>query len=182
MKVVILCGGKGTRFREYPEEIPKPLALIGGKPILWHIMKIYAHYGFRDFVLCLGYRGDMIKKYFLPFFKKQYPQSLTDTSQLSEENTELDIPVEPLKVKEVVSQQESQNTFISDNFIPTPILDVDNSNARYPYKFNEHDLVSTLSLNLLYKEELQVLCQELGLSSTGRVRELRDRIDSVLIQ
>jgi glucose-1-phosphate cytidylyltransferase len=65
MKVVILCGGKGTRFRDYPDEIPKPLALIGNKPILWHIMKIYANYGFRDFILCLGYRGDLIKKYFL---------------------------------------------------------------------------------------------------------------------
>jgi glucose-1-phosphate cytidylyltransferase len=65
MKVVILCGGKGTRFREFPEDIPKPLAPIGGRPILWHIMKTYSHYGFNDFVLCLGYKGDMIKKYFL---------------------------------------------------------------------------------------------------------------------
>ena len=65
MKVVILCGGKGTRFREYPEEIPKPLAPVGNKPILWHIMKTYAHYGYKDFVLCLGYKGDMIKKFFL---------------------------------------------------------------------------------------------------------------------
>ncbi len=65
MKVVILCGGKGTRFREYPEEIPKPLAPVGGKPILWHLMKLYSHYGYKDFVLCLGYKGDMIKKYFL---------------------------------------------------------------------------------------------------------------------
>ncbi|MBI3036802.1 glucose-1-phosphate cytidylyltransferase [Candidatus Woesearchaeota archaeon] len=65
MKVVILCGGKGTRFREYPEEIPKPLAVIGGKPILWHLMKTYSHYGYKDFILCLGYKGDMIKKYFI---------------------------------------------------------------------------------------------------------------------
>lgn len=65
MKVVILCGGKGTRFREFPEDIPKPLAPIGNKPILWHIMKTYSHYGYKDFVLCLGYKGDMIKKYFI---------------------------------------------------------------------------------------------------------------------
>ncbi len=65
MKVVILCGGKGTRFREYPEEIPKPLAPVGGKPMLWHLMKIYSNYGYKDFILCLGYKGDMIKKYFI---------------------------------------------------------------------------------------------------------------------
>ena len=63
-KVVILCGGKGTRLREETEFKPKPLVLVGGRPILWHIMKIYSHYGFNDFILCLGYKGDMIKDYF----------------------------------------------------------------------------------------------------------------------
>ena len=67
MKVVILCGGLGTRLREETEFRPKPMVEIGGRPILWHIMKIYAHYGFRDFVLCLGYRGNMIKEYFLNY-------------------------------------------------------------------------------------------------------------------
>ncbi len=67
MKTVILCGGLGTRLREETEYRPKPLVDIGGKPILWHIMKIYAHYGFHDFVLCLGYRGQMIKEYFLNY-------------------------------------------------------------------------------------------------------------------
>ncbi len=64
MKVVILCGGLGTRLREETEFHPKPMIEIGGKPILWHIMKIYAHYGFTDFLLCLGYKGEMIKEYF----------------------------------------------------------------------------------------------------------------------
>lgn len=64
MKVVILAGGKGTRFADYPENVPKPLALIGNRPILWHIMVTYAHYGFKDFIICLGYKGDLIKKYF----------------------------------------------------------------------------------------------------------------------
>jgi len=67
MKVVILCGGQGTRLREETEFRPKPLVEVGGKPVLWHIMKSYAHYGFRDFVLCLGYRGNMIKEYFLNY-------------------------------------------------------------------------------------------------------------------
>jgi glucose-1-phosphate cytidylyltransferase len=64
MKVVILCGGLGTRLREETEFRPKPMVHIGTRPILWHIMKIYAHYGFNEFVLCLGYKGDMIKEYF----------------------------------------------------------------------------------------------------------------------
>ncbi len=67
MKVVILCGGLGTRLREETEFRPKPLVEVGGRPILWHIMKLYAHHGFRDFVLALGYRGNMIKDYFLNY-------------------------------------------------------------------------------------------------------------------
>jgi glucose-1-phosphate cytidylyltransferase len=64
MKVVILCGGKGTRLREETEFRPKPMVPIGEKPILWHIMKTYAHYGHKDFILCLGYKGEIIKEYF----------------------------------------------------------------------------------------------------------------------
>ncbi|MDD5005712.1 MAG: glucose-1-phosphate cytidylyltransferase [Candidatus Omnitrophica bacterium] len=67
MKVVILCGGRGTRLKEETEFKPKPMVEIGGKPILWHIMKIYSSYGFNDFVLCLGYKGEMIKEYFLNY-------------------------------------------------------------------------------------------------------------------
>ncbi len=67
MQVAILCGGAGTRLREETEFRPKPLVEVGGRPILWHIMKLYAHHGFRDFVLCLGYRGSMIKEYFLNY-------------------------------------------------------------------------------------------------------------------
>ena len=67
MKVVILCGGQGTRLREQTEVMPKPMVEIGGRPILWHIMKTYAHYGLKDFVLCLGYKGDIIKDYFINY-------------------------------------------------------------------------------------------------------------------
>src|SRR4051794_13566465 len=67
VKVVILCGGLGTRLREETEFRPKPMVEVGGRPILWHIMKTYAHYGYRDFVLCLGYRGNTIKEYFLNY-------------------------------------------------------------------------------------------------------------------
>jgi glucose-1-phosphate cytidylyltransferase len=65
MKTVILCGGRGRRLDRETEYKPKPLVEIGGRPILWHIMKIYSHQGFQDFILCLGYKGNMIKEYFL---------------------------------------------------------------------------------------------------------------------
>lgn len=64
MKVVILCGGMGARLREETEFRPKPMVKIGDNPILWHIMKLYSHYGFNDFILCLGYKGEVIKEYF----------------------------------------------------------------------------------------------------------------------
>lgn len=68
MKVVILAGGLGTRIAEETTTRPKPMVEIGGRPILWHIMKIYSHYGFHDFVICLGYKGYMIKEYFANYF------------------------------------------------------------------------------------------------------------------
>lgn len=67
MKVVILAGGGGTRLREETDVIPKPMVEIGGKPIIWHIMKLYSFYGLNDFVICLGYKGEVIRKYFLDY-------------------------------------------------------------------------------------------------------------------
>jgi glucose-1-phosphate cytidylyltransferase len=65
MKVMILCGGYGARLSGVGQELPKPMIPIGGRPMLWHIMKGFSHWGFKDFVLCLGYRSDLIKNYFL---------------------------------------------------------------------------------------------------------------------
>lgn len=67
MKVVLFCGGLGTRLREYSETIPKPMVEIGYRPLIWYLMKYYAHYGYKDFILCLGYKGDYIKNYFLNY-------------------------------------------------------------------------------------------------------------------
>ncbi len=67
MKVVLFCGGLGLRLRDYSNNIPKPMVTIGYRPVLWHVMKYFAHYGHRDFILCLGYRGDLIKQYFLDY-------------------------------------------------------------------------------------------------------------------
>ncbi|HEV2354182.1 MAG TPA: glucose-1-phosphate cytidylyltransferase [Puia sp.] len=68
MKVVIFAGGLGTRIAEETDTRPKPMVEIGGKPILWHIMKIYSHYGYNDFIICLGYKGFLIKEYFTQYF------------------------------------------------------------------------------------------------------------------
>lgn len=68
MKVVILAGGLGTRISEESHLRPKPMIEIGGKPILWHVMKLYAHYGFDDFIICVGYKGQIIKEYFINYF------------------------------------------------------------------------------------------------------------------
>ncbi len=67
MKVVLFCGGQGTRMRDYSEKVPKPMVKLGYRPLLWHIMKYYAHYGHKDFILCLGYKGDYIKRYFVEY-------------------------------------------------------------------------------------------------------------------
>lgn len=67
MKVVLFCGGQGTRLREYSDVIPKPMVNIGYRPVLWHLMKYYAHFGHKEFILCLGYKADTIKNYFLHY-------------------------------------------------------------------------------------------------------------------
>ena len=67
MKVVLFCGGAGMRLRGYADDVPKPMVQIGNRPILWHLMKYYAHFGHKDFILCLGYKGNVIKDYFLRY-------------------------------------------------------------------------------------------------------------------
>ena len=92
MKVVILCGGRGTRLREETEIRPKPLVEVGNRPILWHIMKIYSHYGFNDFVLCLGYKGDLIKDYFLNYeaMNNDFTINLGNRNNISFHNAHLE--------------------------------------------------------------------------------------------
>src|SRR5262245_2762987 len=86
MKVVIFCGGLGMRLREYSETVPKPMVPIGYRPILWHVMRYYAHFGHKDFILCLGYKGDTIKKYFL-----EYDETVSNDFILSEGGRRIDL-------------------------------------------------------------------------------------------
>ncbi len=86
MKVVLFCGGLGMRLRDVAENIPKPMVTIGYRPILWHVMKYYAHFGHKDFILCLGYRGDAIKNYFL-----RYDECLSNDFVLSNGGRNLEL-------------------------------------------------------------------------------------------
>ena len=86
MKVVLFCGGLGTRLREHSDTIPKPLVNIGYRPIIWHLMRYYAYYGHKEFILCLGYRGDMVREYFL-----DYQETLSNDFTLSEGGRQIDL-------------------------------------------------------------------------------------------
>jgi glucose-1-phosphate cytidylyltransferase len=86
MKVVLFCGGLGMRLREHSESVPKPMVPIGYRPVLWHVMKYYAHFGHTDFILCLGYKADVIKEYFL-----KYSEALSNDFVLSEGGREVQL-------------------------------------------------------------------------------------------
>ena len=86
MKVVLFCGGLGTRLREHSDTIPKPLVNVGFRPIVWHLMRYYAHFGHKDFVLALGYRGHMLREYFL-----QYQECMTNDFTLSDGGRRIDL-------------------------------------------------------------------------------------------
>ncbi len=104
MKTVILCGGKGTRMGDASEKIPKPLMQIGEKPVLWHIMKLYSSYGFEDFILCLGYRGEKIKEYFENNNHEKWKIEFVETGENSTKSQRL------LKIKSLI---DDENFFVS---------------------------------------------------------------------
>ena len=86
MKVVLFCGGLGTRLREHSDTIPKPLVNVGSRPLVWHLMRYYAHFGHKDFVLALGYRGELVREYFL-----NYSEALSNDFTLSDGGRKIEL-------------------------------------------------------------------------------------------
>lgn len=156
MKVVILCGGIGYRLKEETEFKPKPMVSIGNKPILWHIMKIYSHYGYNEFIIALGYKGDLIKDYFLnqKYFahnfnlntkrgtiKLHYNENIKDDFKITFVDTgEETLPGERiLRVKDFIPQED-------EDFMVTYGDGVSDVDIRRLVKFHKnHELVGTVT-------------------------------------
>ena len=137
MEVVILCGGKGTRLGEHTDKIPKPMVEIGGKPILWHIMKIYASHGFNDFVLCLGYKGECIRDYFSKN-DESWNVNLVDTGEESSKSDRLKM------IKEYITE---------DRFLVAYGDDVSDVDISKVVEYNkEKDKIVTLTALPLYSQ------------------------------
>ena len=109
MKTIILCGGMGTRLREETEYKPKPMVEIGGKPILWHIMKHYSYYGYNEFILALGYKGDVIRDYFLNYYK--YNRDFSVNLSNGELKIENDVSINNWKVTLVETGDDSMTGY-----------------------------------------------------------------------
>ena len=109
MKVVLFCGGAGMRLRGYSEDVPKPMVTIGARPVLWHVMKYYAHFGHKDFVLCLGYKASVIKNYFL-----QYEESVSNDFVLSEGGRQLDFMQRDIDDWRITFVDTGQHSTIAD--------------------------------------------------------------------
>lgn len=140
MKAVILAGGLGSRISEESKIKPKPMIEIGGKPILWHIMKIYAHYGVTDFIICCGYKGHIIKEYFVNYYK--YQANMKFYLQTGMEKI-IDYIVEPWKVTMVNT---GAKTLTAER-----ILKVRNYIGEAPFFLTYGDGVADIDLNQLMK-------------------------------
>lgn len=157
MKVVILCGGIGYRLKEETEFKPKPMVEIGGKPILWHIMKIYAHFGYNEFIIALGYKGDLIKDYFLNqrYSIDNFTLHTKDGSVVLHKNNE--VSKDDFKITLVDTGLETlpgERILRIKNFIPDPDEDfmvtygdgVANVNIKKIIKFHKsHGLIGTVT-------------------------------------
>jgi glucose-1-phosphate cytidylyltransferase len=107
VKVVIFCGGLGMRLREYSESIPKPMVPVGYRPILWHLMRYYAHFGHKEFVLCLGYKADYIKKYF-----RDYDETVSNDFVMSQGGKKVDLLASDIEDWQITFVDTGMNTNI----------------------------------------------------------------------
>ena len=121
MKVVLFCGGLGMRLRDYSENVPKPLVKIGRRPILWHLMKYYSHFGHNDFILCLGYKGEFIKHFFL-----NYEESVSNDFVLTEGGDSIELLNKDIEDWRITFADTGLNTSIGERLMTVrPYLDGD---------------------------------------------------------
>ena len=111
MKVVLFCGGAGMRLRGYVDDVPKPMVQIGYRPILWHLMKYYAHFGHKDFILCLGYKGNVIKDYFL-----HYEESVSNDFVMSQGGKKIDFASRDIDDWTITFVETGSNANIGERF------------------------------------------------------------------
>jgi len=119
MKVVIFCGGLGMRLREHSESVPKPMVTVGYRPIVWYIMRFYAHFGYKDFILCLGYKADAIKNYFL-----NYDETISNDFVLSEGGKKVDLLTSDIQDWKITFVDTGMNSNIGQRLkLVQPFLD-----------------------------------------------------------
>lgn len=139
MKVVLFCGGLGTRLREYSETIPKPMVEIGYRPIIWNLMRYYAHFGHKEFILCLGYKGDYIKNYFL-----NYNECLSNNFTLSNGGKNVQLHTTDIEDWKITFVDTGLNLNIGERLVAVkPYLEDDEY-----FLANYADGLSDLDLNL----------------------------------
>lgn len=139
MKVVLFCGGLGTRLREHSETIPKPMVEIGYRPIIWHLMRYYAHFGHKEFILCLGYKGDYIKNYFL-----NYDECLSNNFTLSNGGKDIELHTTDIEDWKITFVDTGLNLNIGERLVAVqPYLDGEDV-----FLANYADGLSDLNLNL----------------------------------
>jgi glucose-1-phosphate cytidylyltransferase len=143
MKVVLFCGGLGTRLREHSDTIPKPLVPIGYRPILWHLMRYYAHYGHKDFILCLGYRGDLIREFFL-----NYREELTNDFVLSEGGRKVELLRRDIEDWRITFVDTGMHTSIGERLAAVR----DHVAGEEVFLANYSDGLSDVDLNVLIKD------------------------------
>src|SRR5271170_8015430 len=142
MKVVLFCGGLGLRLRDYVDHIPKPMVPIGYRPILWHVMKYFAHFGHKEFILCLGYRGDLIKQYFL-----NYDECLSNDFVLSKGGKCLELANSDIHDWEITFAETGLRSNIGQRLLAVQkyVMDEDIFLANYTDGLTDLDLTSYLA-------------------------------------
>jgi glucose-1-phosphate cytidylyltransferase len=139
MKVVLFCGGFGTRLREYSEAVPKPMVEIGYRPIIWHLMRYYSHFGHKQFILCLGYKGDYIKNYFL-----NYNECLSNNFTLSKGGKSIRLHTSDIEDWEITFVDTGLNSNLAERLVAVKYL-LEGENA---FLVNYADALTDLNLNL----------------------------------